>query len=344
MNTKQSFYSFLSVLLVVLLANPHVAAAQSRENDGGQTFQRELSEYRRGNSQTQSKIDKLDDDIVEDLPIPVLFGVALRNLTRNYGDPRTGHSHIGLDIMAPEGTPVVSPTDAVVTGMGVWSGAGNYVQTAAPGGERFVYMHLSEFADIEEGDVLKVGDVVGYVGHTGNAVATAPHLHFEIHDQDDETSDPYPRFTKVFDLSDKMEYLEAILEDDADDEDELAEMLVTKFRSEFTSALAQKIDVPEEIEAAMKRLGVSTTVPATSVVVPGPIGSSSVLKVGSRGTEVQALQAYLVKKAVGSGAKITADGVFGPMTRQAVIEYQASVGLVADGVAGPKTLGFIKAN
>ena len=338
---KQSLRLVLTLsIITVLLASPVVVFAQSNA-DGGESFRRSASEWRRGNSQMQEDIDDLDEDIVEDLPIPVLFGVALRNLTRNYGDPRTGHSHIGLDIMAAEGTPIVSPTEAVVTGFGVWSGAGNYVQTQAPGGERFVYMHLSEIADIDEGDVLKVGDIIGYVGHTGNAVATAPHLHFEIHDEDDETSDPFPRFTKVFDLEDKMEYLEDILENDADDEDELAEMLVTKFRSEFTAAVAQDIDLPEEIQAAMKRLGVSTTVVTTPVVTGNSTGT---LKVGSRGTEVAALQAFLIKKNVGSGGRITADGAFGPMTRQAVIEYQASVGLVADGVAGPKTLAYIKAH
>jgi murein DD-endopeptidase MepM/ murein hydrolase activator NlpD len=340
MNKRPTYTTISALIVAVMLSMPFAVMAATREYDGGESFSREMSNWSRGNSQIQEDIEHLDEDVVEDLPIPVLFGVAVRNLTKNYGDPRTGHSHIGLDIMAAEGTPIVSPTEAVVTGFGVWSGAGNYVQTAAPGGETFVYMHLSEIADIERGDVLEVGDVIGYVGHTGNAVATAPHLHFEIHDEDDETSDPYPRFTTVFDLKDKIDYLEPILEDDADDEDELAELLVTKFRSDFTTAKAQGLDLPDSIEAAMKRLGVSAVTPVT----PSSATSSTVLKVGSRGTEVATLQAYLIKKAVGSGAKITADGAFGPMTRQALIEYQASVGLTADGVAGPKTLAYIKAH
>ena len=337
---KKSLRYVLSVLIITLLATPVTALAQTRRtnNDGDEEFQRRVSEYRRGNSETREAIEDLDEDIVEDLPIPVLFGVALRNLTKNYGDPRTGHSHIGLDIMAAEGTPIVSPTEAVVTGFGVWSGAGNYVQTAAPGGETFVYMHLSEIADIDEGDVLKVGDIIGYVGHTGNAVATAPHLHFEIHDEDDETSDPYPRFTKVFDLEDKMEYLEDILDNDADDEEELAEMLVTKFRSEFTTAKAQGTELPKDIEEALETI----KAPASSTVVAG--NSTGTLKVGSRGTEVVALQAFLIKKNVGSASRITADGAFGPLTRQALIDYQASVGLTADGVYGPKSKAYVLAH
>ena len=52
------------------------------------------------------------------------------------------------------------------------------MRTANPGGEQFVYMHLSGIT-VEEGDSLSVGDVIGYVGDTGNAVGTN-HLHFEF--------------------------------------------------------------------------------------------------------------------------------------------------------------------
>lgn len=324
MNKKPLLYLFGVIVAGSLLGGVVIAEAATR----------------RSSSSLQNKINDLDNDQVEDLPIPVLFGVAVRTLTKNYGEPRAGHSHIGLDIMAPEGTPIVSPTEAVVTSKGVWTGAGNYVQTAAPGGERFVYMHLSEIADIEEGDVLKVGDLVGYVGHTGNAVASAPHLHFEIHDEDDDTSDPYPRFTKVFTPQEKMEYLEEIL-DNHDDEEELAELLVTTFRSEFVSARIAGIDIPDDI---INALG---TVPATvsSGTSSSGVSSTGTLMVGSRGTEVAALQAYLIKKAVGSGARIAADGVFGPMTRQALIDFQKSTTtLTPDGVYGPRSKAYVVAH
>ncbi|HEY0980233.1 MAG TPA: peptidoglycan DD-metalloendopeptidase family protein [Candidatus Paceibacterota bacterium] len=323
MNKKMFAYVLGFIIIGSLLGGAAVAEAQTR---------------RRSSSGLSTKINNLDDDQVEDLPIPVLFGVALRNLTKNYGDPRAGHSHIGLDIMAPEGTPIVSPTEAVVTGMGVWTGAGNYVQTAAPGGERFVYMHLSEIADIDEGDVLKVGDIVGYVGHTGNAVASAPHLHFELYDEDNDTTDPYPRFTKVFTPEEKMEYLEEIL-DNHDDEEELAELLVKNFRSEFVSARIQGIDIPDAIIDALG------TVPAsTSSNTSSGVSSTGTLMVGSRGSEVVALQAYLIKKGVGTGASITADGAFGPMTKKALIEFQASAGLTPDGVYGPKSKAYVVAH
>jgi murein DD-endopeptidase MepM/ murein hydrolase activator NlpD len=67
---------------------------------------------------------------------------------RFFGDARGGgtRTHEGLDIMAPGGTPVVSPTDAVVLATGDGPDSGLFVRTANPGGEQFVYMHLREIA------------------------------------------------------------------------------------------------------------------------------------------------------------------------------------------------------
>ena len=340
--TQQSFVTLTiltlisSSLLLTPFSHADAATYRTRRYDG-EEIRGNINDWRRGNSALQSKIDDLDSDPVDDLPIPVLFGVALRNLTKNFGDPRSGHTHEGLDIMAREGTPVVSPTDAVVIRTGEGDSAGNYVTTANPGDESFVYMHLSKIADIDEGDVLEKGDIIGYVGHTGNAVAAAPHLHFEIHDEDGEPTDPFPRLTEVFALDDKIDYLEEIFDNESDDE-ELAEFLVTNFRSDFVTAQAQNLELPSDITDALKKL------PATSVSSSSSSTNSSILKVGSKGTAVQELQAFLIKKDIGSSDKVVADGSFGPITRQALIDYQASVGLTSDGVAGPKTLAYIAAH
>lgn len=304
--------------------------------DGDEDAGRELSDWRSGSNEFQDAINDLDNDPLEDIAIPVLFGVAVRNLTKNFGDPRVGHLHEGLDIMALEGTPIVSPTDAVVTRTGDGSGSGLYVTTAVAGDKSFVYMHLSEIADIDEGDVLEKGDLIGYVGHTGNAVAAAPHLHFEIRDDDRDPLDPYPRFTEVFSLEDKIDYLDTILEDESsDDEEDLAEFLVTKFRSDFTTAKAQDITLPDAIVDALEEI------PA-SVVTSG--SSTGTLRVGSRGAEVVALQKFLIEEDVGSADRVVADGAFGPITRQALIDYQKSVGLVADGIYGPKSKAYVMAH
>lgn len=153
--------------------------------------------FRGLNSKIRSAINKLDDEIVKYLPVPV-FGVEVSELTKNFGDPRDGgdRMHEGLDILAPKGTPVVSPTEAVVTRVGNGGSSGLYVRTANPGGETFVYMHLSDFADdLEAGDVLEVGDIIGYVGNTGNAAGGPTHLHFEI--RKGKALDPYPRLVRV---------------------------------------------------------------------------------------------------------------------------------------------------
>lgn len=114
---------------------------------------------RRGiTSAAQKAIDALDSEPVQDLPIPVLLGVAVSDLYPNFGDPRDGgtRTHEGEDIMAPKDDYIVSPTDAVVTSVGTGESAGNYVYTANPGSETFAYMHLDKFAPgIKAGTILK---------------------------------------------------------------------------------------------------------------------------------------------------------------------------------------------
>lgn len=168
----------------------------------------------RYSSSIQKAINKLDKDPVDDLPIPVLF-ILRASITPNFGDPRDGgtRTHMGEDILAPLNSFVVSPTDAVVTRIGTQSSEGNFVNVAAPGGETFIFMHLDHFADIDEGDVLKAGDIIGYVGNTGNAAGGPTHLHFEIHDKSRKAVDPYPRLTGVWSTEDLISSLTSIVKD-----------------------------------------------------------------------------------------------------------------------------------
>jgi hypothetical protein len=161
----------------------------------------------------RTQIDALGETASASLPIPVLVGVEVADLTQNFGDPREGgtRTHEGLDIVAPQGTPVASPTDAVVTGTGTGTDSGVYIRTANPGGETFVYMHLSNIAtNIEPGSVVKRGEVIGFVGNTGNAVGTGAHLHFEI--RQGGAQDPYPRLTQVFTAEERALSLAQALE------------------------------------------------------------------------------------------------------------------------------------
>jgi hypothetical protein len=89
--------------------------------------------------------------------------------------------HEGLDIFAPHGTPLVATADGVVTQkvVGVLSGTSIEIQDA--NGVQYFYAHLSSWAEpINVGDPVQVGQVLGYVGNTGNAISTPPHLHLEV--------------------------------------------------------------------------------------------------------------------------------------------------------------------
>ncbi|MDQ6801492.1 MAG: M23 family metallopeptidase [Acidobacteriota bacterium] len=113
--------------------------------------------------------------------IPVA-GIRPENLKDNFADARTGHMHGALDIMAPRGTPVLAAVDGKVSKI-FTSKAGGLTIYEADTAEAmmYYYAHLDRYAnDLVEGKILRRGDVIGYVGTTGNATPTAPHLHFAI--------------------------------------------------------------------------------------------------------------------------------------------------------------------
>lgn len=292
-------------------------------------------------SSYSSKINKLDDDEVEDLFIPILFGVTLGNISPNFGDPRDGgdREHEGLDIMAPKGAPIVSPTDAVVIQTGNGSGSGQYVSTANPGDERFVYMHLSEIL-VKRGQELKAGDLIGYVGNTGNASGGAPHLHFEIRDGRKAT-DPFKRITETLSLKDKIKYLERAI-DEAEDEDDFIEFVAENYQGELWQAEAAGIELPEDVAAALKKV-----TPVKTTTSSG--GATGDLELGAQGSSVTTLQTFLIVKDTGPAAEALkaagATGYFGPVTQRALIEYQKAHGISpAVGYYGPVTRAYILAH
>jgi murein DD-endopeptidase MepM/ murein hydrolase activator NlpD len=91
------------------------------------------------------------------------------------------HLHEGLDMFAQIGTPVVAAADGYVSQrvIGAISGLGVEITDAA--GTQYFYAHLSGFAPgLAVGQQVHVGQVLGYVGNTGDAMDTSPHLHFEV--------------------------------------------------------------------------------------------------------------------------------------------------------------------
>jgi murein DD-endopeptidase MepM/ murein hydrolase activator NlpD len=105
------------------------------------------------------------------------------DLRDTFADARGGsRAHEALDIMAPRHTPVRAVEDGVIQKLFTSKAGGLTIYEFDPT-ETFTYYsaHLDRYADdIHEGQIVKRGDVIGYVGSTGNASADAPHLHFAI--------------------------------------------------------------------------------------------------------------------------------------------------------------------
>jgi hypothetical protein len=91
------------------------------------------------------------------------------------------HLHQGLDLFAPRGTPVVAAADGDVSQKVNGPISGLAVEITDTGNTQYFYAHLSAFGpEISLGTRVHIGQVVGYIGNTGNASGTVPHLHFEI--------------------------------------------------------------------------------------------------------------------------------------------------------------------
>jgi len=116
------------------------------------------------------------------LIVPVR-GVAAGTLVDTYTDARSeGRSHDAIDIMAPAGTPVLAVADGQVEKLFTSDRGGLTVYQFEPSGRyAYYYAHLQSYAPgLHETQRIRRGEVIGYVGSTGNANASAPHLHFAI--------------------------------------------------------------------------------------------------------------------------------------------------------------------
>jgi peptidoglycan LD-endopeptidase LytH len=119
---------------------------------------------------------------IKNLLVPVA-GITASQLRDSFNDGRSeGRLHQALDIMAPQGTPVLAVTDGAVARLFQSDKGGiTLYQSDSSGLYFYYYAHLMRYADgITEGMQLKRGDVIGYVGDTGNAGAGNFHLHFAI--------------------------------------------------------------------------------------------------------------------------------------------------------------------
>jgi len=129
------------------------------------------------------------------LPVPVAR-VQARELTDTWGASRSrGRLHEGIDIMAPRGTKVFSATEGLIADLRNNNLGGKVVWILGPGGSWHYYAHLDGHKrGLKVGDHVKKGQLIGYVGNSGNARHTAPHLHYGIYLQGKGRGvvNPYP--------------------------------------------------------------------------------------------------------------------------------------------------------
>ncbi|WP_201536821.1 M23 family metallopeptidase [Psychrobacter immobilis] len=119
-----------------------------------------------------------------------------QGLTDTWGAARSqGRSHEGIDIFAPRGTPIQSTTQGIVRKVGENNLGGRVVVVVGPGGAGHYYAHLEDYADISPNDWVNAGDIIGYVGDSGNAKGTPPHVHYGIYINGSAVN-PYPLLQK----------------------------------------------------------------------------------------------------------------------------------------------------
>jgi murein DD-endopeptidase MepM/ murein hydrolase activator NlpD len=126
------------------------------------------------------------------LRMPVV-GVRPHDLSDSWHDPRSGgRVHKGIDIFAARGTEVVAVADGIISYIGDQRLGGHCVWLTTENGASFYYAHLDRWAaGLYEGMEVQSGDLIGYVGNTGNAAHTPSHLHFAVNESD-EMVNPFP--------------------------------------------------------------------------------------------------------------------------------------------------------
>lgn len=130
-----------------------------------------------------------DDSLLSPLPG--------QHLSDTWGGARSeGRRHEGIDIFAPRNTPIKATTQGVVSKVGDDRLGGKVVVIVGPGGAGHYYAHLEDYADISPNQWIEVGDTVGYVGDSGNAKGTPPHVHYGVYINGSAVN-PYPLLIKA---------------------------------------------------------------------------------------------------------------------------------------------------
>jgi murein DD-endopeptidase MepM/ murein hydrolase activator NlpD len=137
---------------------------------------------------TAMSADTIEDLRRRSLTLPVQ-GIKREELRDTFNEKRgASRRHEAIDILAPRNTPVFAVEDGEIAKLFVSAAGGITIYQFDPDEDYvYYYAHLERYADgLKEGDDIKRGQIIGYVGTTGNAPRDTPHLHFAIFKTTDE--------------------------------------------------------------------------------------------------------------------------------------------------------------
>jgi len=237
---------------------------------------------------------------------------AIHNSDYGSGDAKHQHrgGHLGVDIFAPKGTPLISATNGEVYKIQRKDiGDGGRAVSVLTNGIVYYYCHLDSVSnEIKKGDKINIGTFIGTVGNTGNAKGTHPHLHFSMYEKrrgyTSGTIDPWP-------------YLKSSLEG--------GELIII-----------EPNQVVDKIEGNVSNAEITIK----DIISNGD--NSELISMGSRGEGVEEIQKILDKKNYDLGEE-GVDGIFGMMTMKAIKKFQKDEGLnLIDGIVGIETSTALK--
>lgn len=119
-------------------------------------------------------------------------------ISDDYLNDRSGQAHHAEDIMAANGAPIVADQNGTVTEKGVGEKGGNYIYMMGDDGVKRYYAHMLSPALVNKGDRLSIGELIGFVGATGNASGGCPHLHYQV-SYNGNSFNAYPALKSLYD-------------------------------------------------------------------------------------------------------------------------------------------------
>lgn len=125
---------------------------------------------------------------------PVQGGASIPN-DFSFATTANLRKHLGNDLFAPTGTPLLAVDNGTVR-FATDPLGGNVANLYADDGTRYYYAHLSRYEGVS-GRRVRAGDVIGYVGTTGNAQGTPPHTHFEVHPGNGPAINPFSQLQEA---------------------------------------------------------------------------------------------------------------------------------------------------